>query len=741
MSGKAYFIAPYETGLAKNVRPWLTPDEAFLRLNNAYVWRGLVKKRVGSRLYSGATLTEQQLNSRVRIQINTTDGTGAATQAGGAIPGAITGASTVGQLFSIGDELFTVHETGTPVNMLKTGSTTTAQYNTTTLAYTFAGATINTAVYWYPALPIMGITNYENSDINDEEAFAFDTRFSYRKVAGVWERAGTLVWSGSDSQFFWATNYRGAAAYNYLLFVVNNNRADQICYWDGVATTFTRTTFSTKANNVGAILAANFLLQSGRLIFYYKDRLIVLNTLEQVDDGAGNPINASFSSRARWSAPISPFAATAWQDDVPGGSGFADCPTRQAIISAQILNDRLIVHFERSTWELVYTNNNLQPFLWQCIDDSVGVESTFSSVLLDESVLGIGQNGVYSCNGERVKRIDEQIPDEVFKIHNGNSGVDRVAGIRDYVNELIYWTFPSSKYNSTYPDRLLVYNYTKKSWSFFDDSITAFGYDQNTADETWGNDLEPWETDDSTWDSGDDQSLYRNVIAGNQQGFTYIMDRSITRNAQALQITNIDLTTDPGAIIMTVINHNLLTADRLQQITIESVQGITNINEKVYTILEVTATTVRVQADIDNPPIGTYLGGGLISRVSKIDIKTKAFNFFNDGTRVAINSIMFDVDRTVNGEFLVEFIPNTAKAIGNRDDGFDPFKVETYPLDLKPEELLQKQVVREVYPFAEGDSLQLKIFTDYEEITGYANAITDFKLNSITIYATPTGPR
>ena len=42
-----FFIAPYDqnSGLQTNVKPWLIPDEAFSELNNAYVFRGRVRKR------------------------------------------------------------------------------------------------------------------------------------------------------------------------------------------------------------------------------------------------------------------------------------------------------------------------------------------------------------------------------------------------------------------------------------------------------------------------------------------------------------------------------------------------------------------------------------------------------------------------------------------------------------------------------------------------------------------------
>ena len=69
------FIGPYEAGLQKDLEPWMLPNDAFPVLEDAYVWRGRVKKKeaysfVGrlhtagvkkSRPSKSATVTSQQL--------------------------------------------------------------------------------------------------------------------------------------------------------------------------------------------------------------------------------------------------------------------------------------------------------------------------------------------------------------------------------------------------------------------------------------------------------------------------------------------------------------------------------------------------------------------------------------------------------------------------------------------------------------------------------------------------------
>jgi len=478
--------------------------------------------------------------------------------------------------------------------------------------------------------------------------------------------------------------------------------------------------------------------------------LIFLNTLETVDVGAG-AVPVTFTNRARWCLNGNPIGAAApaclgaWYDDVPGVGGWLEAPTKEAIITAKILKDRLIVYFERSTWELVYTGNQVLPFVWQTIDDQLGAESTFSSVLFDKVVFGVGQSGVHQCDGMRVSRIDDKIPYEVFKIHNGNSGVERVAGIRDYSTEMVYWTFPAAEDNPVFPNRMLVYNYKNGSWSFNDDSITAFGYIQNTDDLTWGACSYTWEEFGRLWSSGLNQSLTRTVLAGNQEGYTFILDAEKHSNAPALQITDIDLAVLP-LINITVINHNLQQGDFIK---LEFVQGTTNLNNYIFKVISASSAfpnTFTIEQQPGLVPVGAYTGGGVISRVSKIDIQTKAFNFYQDGMRMAIDKVDFDVDKSSAGQLYVNFFSSTSRTFMADESIINQVNMGNYMLDttaypIFPQEANQKWVTRPVYIQAEGDCIQLQLTWLDEQMYDIGNMESAFELNSMTFYAAPTGRR
>src|SRR5690606_15469211 len=142
-------------------------------------------------------------------------------------------------------------------------------------------------------------------------------------------------------------------------------------------------------------------------------RLLLFNTVEAAwDPGTSTYIYTNYTNRCRFSKNGNPLDADAWYD-LPGFSGgfITNAGTKEAIISVQFIKDRLIVFFERSTWELVYTFSETDPFIWQKINTELGVESTFSGVPFDKVVLGIGNVGIHACNGSNVERVDQKIPD------------------------------------------------------------------------------------------------------------------------------------------------------------------------------------------------------------------------------------------------------------------------------------------------------------------------------------------
>ena len=747
MPQKAFYIGPYQSGLINAVKPFVLPEDAFEVMENAYVWRGRVKKRVGSSLISVAGIDPQyeHLYSRLRIALTGGVGVGVTDPITGNAAGTVPGTTfALGQMFSIGNVMYTVTTAGVAQPMLQTVVTTTATYSTTNGAYNFVGAPVNTQIYWYPAQPVMGIVQYERVNISDEITVAFDMQFAYYRTGNAWERLLTgagvdPVWTGTDSQFFWHCNYRGSANYNYLLFVVNYNQPDGIWYWDGTSWTVMRPQTSS--------LGVNYVLHSARMVFNFKNRLVALNTIEQV----GGATSYTFTNRARWSQNGSPIPgapdADAWYENVPGKGSYSEAATKEAIVSARILKDRLIVYFERSTWELVYTGNHVQPFVWQTIDDQLGAESTRSAVLMDKVVYGVGSTGIHQCDGLRVIRIDDKIPQEIFKIHNDNNGVDRVSGIHDFSNEMIYWAYPTARTNPTYPNKMIVYNYKNDSWSFNDDAITAFGYFQNTDDLTWGACQYTWEEFDRLWNSGYNQSLNKSVLAGNQEGFTFIMDAAKNSNAPALQITDLVYAGTPAFISMRVQNHNLQIGD---WILIQFVQGVTNVNNMIFKVIATDPTfsehIFSVEQHPGLAPTGTYTGGGLISRVSKIDIKTKEFNFYQDAYQMAINKLSFDVDRSASGSLTVNMYTDsnetslTQEALVN-GTAVGTYTLDTYPYATQPRDANRKRLTRYVYIQAEGDCVQLQFTFSDDQMTDVSNMLSAFELNSMTFYATQTRPR
>jgi len=723
MPSDRFMIAPFDKGLQENVRPWLISDDAFAELTNAYVFRGRVRKRFGSQLMNSDKATAvAPLYSRLRIALSggacvgITDGAGAAT---GTVPGAV---FKIGQAFSIGDEIFTVTVLGAPGVMITTGASTTMTYNTTTGAYAFDGADATTQIYFYPAEPVMGISTLEKAEINYERTIAFDTQFAYQYNGVSWERLGTGVWTGTDYDFFWAINYRGSNDYDNLVFVTNN-KVSEMMYWDGT----TWTAFAPVYNSATAKT-----IKSARLIVSFKDRLLLLNTVEDV---AGT--NRSFPNRVRYSQNGTPVAANSFYANIPGKGDKIDAPTRQAIISAKVLKDRLIVFFERSTWELAYTHNDVEPFVWQELNAELGCESTFSIVPFDKAVLGIGDVGIHACNGMNVERIDKSIPDEVFSIHNKNDGVFRVHGVRDYSTELVYWTFPSQN-DVTYPNKVLVFNYKNNSWAFNDDTFTAWGYYQNQSDITWEISEKTWQETLEIWNSGVLESKFRQVIGGNQQGYVFIVSSNTSRNAPSLQLTNITNVGDEATIVME--NHNLSAEDF---VLIENAQGITSLNDKIYQVVIVDEDTVTV---VENDGItGTYTGGGTAARVSRIDIRTKQYNFYvKKGKNALINKVNFYVDKTTNGQITVDSFPSASQVslldAGTANNSIVGTNIlETTPYDTIPLEASQARIWHPIYLQAEGEVIQLRLYMNDKQMTDVDITSSDFQLNAMLFFAQPVG--
>lgn len=752
------FIIGPTGGLETDLKPWLIPDQAMATLNNAYVFRGRIRKRFGSQW-----MGDDKLLTRLRITMGTITG--------GTLAGNVrtinndSGMPTaVGQAFSVGSVFFTIVNpaAGNQQMLRSDGSVAPATYNLTTSDFNITGvvAPDGTTVFFYPAFPVMGLDTYEQYAINNEITIAFDTRYAYTFTSGVgWDRlkgetnAGDAVWTGSNSQFFWGTNWTGVSASDKNFFVTNDNQNEPnfMRYFKTSTNKWTR--FRPVINAGGDTLDAALILLP------FRNRLIAFNTWEKV---SGSLLN--FQNRARYSWVGDPTdTVNGWLQDTPGRGNAIDAPTTEAIISAEFIKDRLIVFFERSTYEFAYTGNQAYPFQWYKINTELGAESTFSIVPFDKVTLGVGNVGIHACNGANVERIDSKIPDTVFDIHNADAGVERVYGIRDYFVEMVYWTFPGIDRgtNFPYPNRVLTYNYKTDAWAFNDDSFTVFGYFFPQTGVTWDSTTVTWD-DPIAWDAGPTQALFRQVIAGNQEGYVVIINPDIPVNAPALQINNITLDGSNNVVIQTI-DHNL---SNLDYIRIQDLNGLTPIApltmfDPIYQVSKVVDNKnfqiIAPQVQASLLAAQTYKGGGVIARVSKIDITTKQFNFYlKQGRNAAVQKVDFQVDRTDEGEVYVAFYTSSAdqdlaaQGIFNNAIVGDSI-LETFPYALYPYEQLQDRLMHPIYLQANGEFVQVQItmndalmrkFTvDQDGTTISGPTYEDFQLHSMIFYATPTSSR
>lgn len=749
MTTPNFAIVNMRDGIRRDVQSFLVSNDSFPTLENAYLFRGRIQRR--------SCFTTVGNDGRLKGTIGTTDGGGNITLEDGTFG---TGIPAGEVTFIINGDTLTDPGGVSPVILLTTGVTTGTLNRTTGVLTTNAPAA---AVIYIPSLPVMGLRTLEQAAINDELLMAFDTRYSYIFDVGsndfIFQNTfrvtnNPFIWTGTDSDFFWSTNY-------FQAFWATNNvegfhaavdaspviERDGIRWYDGSAAGQGWSNFNPRLNSA----ATSFLL-GGLIILPYKNRLVILNTLEGINLAGAT----RFPQRARWCQNGTPFYVnapagvttqiSAWDSGVNdiGKGGFNDAPTSEVIVSAEFIKDTLIVYFERSTWQLVYTYNETLPFVWQKINTELGADSTFSTVPFDRGAFTVGNYGIITCDSVNVQRIDQKIPDEVFQIQNKNNGVKRVHGIRDYTSQLVYWTAPfnneedndSPSYDVTYPNQVIVYSYIDGSWAEFDDCFTCFGYWQRFADVTWAQLTKTWEETFDAWNAASFQARFPDVIAGNQRGFVMIFSQidGRGRNTPSLPISNISFL--PTTIHSP--NHNLINN---QYVLITGVLGTANINGLVYKVTIIDADNFI----IDNTTAsGTYTGAGLITHIPNFLIQTKEFNpFYESGDSLRVNFVDVYLDRTTNGQFDAQFYTsdNTSVPIEEILVNSFPELMPTYstPSPTANFQANQNKIWHRIYTNSFGSFVQ-NIFTLTDtQIRNLDIATEDFILHGLIYNVSQSG--
>jgi hypothetical protein len=575
-------IGPCKEGIRRDLEPMWLPNEAFVEMEDLYVFRGRIRKKSGYSLL-GRLNTEGATAVPVAAgNINSGDFTfnypGLAAGDLPLMPGSLTVTITVGGAWPA------------VLTFQDNGNGTLTCTDPTALPFVLGYGIVDYLtgefdLYIDPVMPVggpfpvtitafrqleqnpcTGLGLYEQAAVNQEDLIAFDENHSYLYNSATQmfdpldDGAGNIqTWNGDDHNFFWTANYYQDSNFNYLFWATNNiaNSQPAAQVQDGIQI-FNGTAWEAQNPQVDATPT---YLRGCLILIPFKSRMIALNTLE------GDPIPAAanrYPNRARWSQNGVPYTTTiagadanAWRHDIVGRGGYIDAPTREAITSASYIKDSLIVFFERSTWQLRYTGSEILPFVWEQINAELGSESPFSSVPFDTGILSVGDKGIIAADSVNVQRIDEKLPDIAFEIHNDDEGPARVHGIRDFYKKLVYWCYPSDISESIFPDKVLCLNHEEGSYSIFNDTFTCFGYWQSTRDYTWDTlsefGINTWDEWDIPWNSPVSQSYFPSIVAGNQCGNVLRFNASSVNGAFG-DLTNI---TNAAPAVVELENHAL----------------------------------------------------------------------------------------------------------------------------------------------------------------------------------------
>lgn len=685
------YIKKYETGLVESRQNFILPDDAYPILENAFVWRERIKRKPGYQLLGRLkrTFTAQALGVNL-------DGSGNISNNIKTLLSLESNSDIELESVSISDGTNTFTDDGAGVLTGAPAGSGTINYST--MAFTISGGAIGgplTATFnYYPSLPCMGLRPQELNNINAERTIAFDTTYAYRFVNDWEEWIPGTTWTGSNSDFFWTTNYWVGAGNQKIFWATNfsGTSGDPIRYTNG----------SAWIDFAPQIDSAGNMLHQCLAMLPFKGRMLTVNTFE----GATLGTSTQQRQRIRWAAIGNPFTtasavvtdvnADAWRDDIPGQGGFLDIPTSQNIISMGFVRDNLVIFCERSTWQLRHTGRSIAPFQIERVNDELGAESTFSAVEFDKLLVGIGDKGVVQCDSFSTERIDTKIPDLIFRFNNLENGTERVYGIRDYQQRIAYWTYTEAETGSIFPNRRLVYNYDNDSWAIFKDSFTCLGTFQSQTSDKWEDFPGPEETDQ--WQNQiypwvNKPALFPSIVGGNQQGYVEYLGqlnfKLAASNDISLTIKNITGNTTTATTIESP-NHNLQTATDAAQIKLPVIRitgipsgtpfddlngnvfGCQIIDENTFNLFLYDSATGQFSEPQLNDP-DTYVGGGRIEIRDNFRIKSKEFNYLEQGQAIQFGYMDITMAETDSGAITMNVYTNY-----NENDPVNQFPENDY---------------------------------------------------------------
>lgn len=432
--------------------------------------------------------------------------------------------------------------------------------------------------------------------------------------------------------------------------------------------------------------------------------------------------------------PTTNVEPNAWVSNIQGFGGFIDLDTTDRIISANITQGAMILGLEAEQRRMSITGIETDPFSLQVINPEFGTAGTHAFVPMDKGILTVGEYGFIITSSYDAQRFDIPIIQQIFQINPVQNAYERICGGRDFVNEVIYFSF-NSIFNqedtgsnpNTFPDTTLVYNYREKSFALWNETPTTYGLIK-LGQKTWSalTDI-TWETWNTPWNAQTGVSNYPFVGMGTPQGFVLLKWANPSTNDGSLTIQNI-VAVNANTFTITSVNHNLSSGMYLGfSLSGNSPSFIGRIANLGDASDNSPVALITVNFDLSNPatlPATIVPGTWEMSIVDQPFIQTKQFQMdWANARKTRIGAQKYFLDKTNDGEFTVEILGSQSPIpLNNSTVAFpEPSLISSAIVRTRPDDSLginasqpsQQQIWHRLASSAIGDTVQLQIsFSD-----------------------------
>jgi|GEM_PF-1785469 len=321
------------------------------------------------------------------------------------------------------------------------------------------------------------------------------------------------------------------------------------------------------------------------------------------------------------------------------GSGRLDADTYEILKGINVISDYMIINFQRSNWTLRKTRDAFNPYFIEKTPSVLGTDASFSTVAWNYEVKSVGKTGMLTTDGRKSLRFDNKIPYVTSRLMDQEQ-FELIYGGFDRITEQFLFTFRqnASGLSPVTQDKILAYNYKEATWSIDDQRFSVLG--QSNAGQALSMASISGSVKHPTWYRADTTEETMNEIgttlgrqktlAGDNDGFIYQINEGFDD-----YFTNISAISKAANAVVTIDPANFQIGD---EVILLNVGGMEEIEDKIYTVISATATSVTLNEDSRN--FTTYTTSGSIEKVIPFEAEMSPFNPFRpNGRRVYVSHV------------------------------------------------------------------------------------------------------